>query len=173
MSRINYDLSLISAIVFDVDGVLSPLTISVDKDGIPMRMTNMRDGLAIKRASDLGIHMIVISGARASGIEHRLEAIGIPEVHMGIKDKHALMKDWMRRYGLQPQEVAYIGDDLPDIAPMKVCGLRVAPSDADPEIKRIANYISPVTGGHGVARDVIEQILRAKNQWCADGTTAL
>ncbi len=173
MSRINYDLTKIRAIAFDVDGVLSPLTIPVTPDGKPMRMTNMRDGLAIKRASDIGIPLIVISGARASGIETRLEAVGFKEIHMGVKDKVSLLLDWMNRHNLDPAQVAYAGDDLPDVAPMGVCGLRVAPADAVPEIKNIANYISPLDGGYGVARDLIEQILRAQNKWTDQGTIAL
>lgn len=173
MSRIPYDLTAIRGFAFDVDGVLSPLTIPVFPDGRPARMTNMRDGLAIKRACDLGFPVVVISGARATGIENRLEAIGIPEVHMSIHDKLSVLREWMTRHGLQPEEVAYTGDDLPDIAPMSICGLRIAPADAAPEVMEIANYISPVSGGHGVARDLIEQVLRAKRLWGTENTVSL
>lgn len=169
MSRINYDLKTIRAVVFDIDGVLSPLTIPVDSQGHPYRMTNLRDGLAMNRASKTGLYMAVISGARPSGIEKRISDLGVKDVFMHVGDKLTLLKNWMEEKGLTPEEVAYAGDDLPDIEPMKYCGLRVAPLDADEEIKAIANYISPLRGGEGVARDLIEQILRSKGLWIGPG----
>lgn len=74
----------------------------------------------------------------------------------------------MSEHGFNAAEVAYVGDDVPDFEPMRMVGLRVAPEDAAWDIKQIANYISPVNGGYGVARDLLEQILRAQGLWVLD-----
>lgn len=173
MSRIAYNLKKIRGVVFDVDGVLSPLTIPLDRDGHPLRMTNMRDGLAIHKAATSGYHLAVISGARASGVEKRLSDLGIQEVYMDVPDKTTLLRSWMERHQLTPDEVAYAGDDLPDIEPMSICGLRVAPLDAAHDVKMIANYISPCRGGEGVARDLLEQVLRAAGKWPSHGERSI
>ena len=170
MSRIDYDLTTIRAFAFDVDGVLSPLTIPVDHDGRPLRMTNLRDGLAMKLASDAGYKLVVISGARASGIERRLADLGVTDIYMGVANKAELLKQWMGENHISREQIAYAGDDLPDLQAMRMCGLRVAPLDAAVEIKQAANYISPYNGGEGVARDVIEQVLRATGKWNPQGS---
>lgn len=165
MSRINYDLTRIKAVAFDVDGVLSPTTVPLGANGLPNRMVNLKDGYAIELAAEKGIHLAVISGARESGIGKRLAGLGIDDVMMHVSDKRTALLDWMSRKGLKAEEVAFCGDDVPDYDAMLEVGLRVAPLDAAVDIKLIANYISPCNGGYGVARDLLEQILRANNLW--------
>lgn len=168
MSKIDYDLSLIRAVAFDVDGVLSPSTIPLAPDGLPMRMVNIKDGYAMQLAVKCGVSMAIITGADSPAIEVRYRALGIRDIYLKASHKVPLLKEWMRRNGLNREEVAYVGDDIPDLEAMKIVGLKVCPDDAAVDIRMIADYISPVKGGHGVARDLLEQILRARGMWMAD-----
>ncbi len=165
MSKINYDLSRIKALAFDIDGVLSPTTVPLGQNGLPNRMVNLKDGFAIVEGLRKGLKFVIISGARESGIGDRYRSLGIADVMMSVADKRAALQEWMTVHKIQPEEIAYAGDDVPDYEAMKVAGLRVAPRDACRDIKSVANYISPYDGGQGVARDIIEQIMRAQNLW--------
>lgn len=162
---IAYDLKKIKALVFDVDGVLSPSTVPLNSDGTPARMANVKDGFAMQLAIRHGIRIAIISGGVSATIERRFEIIGIKDVFMGISDKMPVLSQWIERQGLTPEEVAYAGDDLPDYPCMRYVGLSVAPADADMGIKQIATYISPYMGGHGVARELIEQVMKAQGLW--------
>lgn len=165
MSKINYDLSKIKAVAFDVDGVLSPSTIPLSPDGIPSRMVNIKDGYALQLAVKHDFLISIISGANDDAIAVRYGALGIKDIFLRASTKIDILKDWMSRYSLSPEEVAFVGDDIPDYECMKAVGLAVAPSDAAVEIKEIAQYISPVKGGYGVARDLLEEIMKSQNQW--------
>lgn len=169
MSRTDYDLTRIKAVVFDVDGVLSPSTIPLGDDGMPRRMVNIKDGYAMQLAVKKGVLLAIISGAKDESLRTRYGSLGISDVVLGAAVKLPVLKEWMDRHGLDPEEVAYVGDDIPDYEAMRHVGLPVAPADAAIEIRAIARYISPATGGHGVARDLIEQILKAKGLWMESG----
>ena len=168
MSRIDYDLTLIRGIAFDVDGVLSPSTIPMAPDGMPMLMVNIKDGYAMQLAVKCGIDMAIITGADANAIAVRYNALGIKDVYLKAAHKVPLLNDWMKRHGLKREEVAYVGDDIPDMEAMKIVGLKVCPDDAATDIRMMADYISPVKGGYGVARDLLEQVIRARGQWMSD-----
>ncbi len=172
MSKIDYDLSLIRAIAFDVDGVLSPSTIPMSEEGTPMRMVNVKDGYALKNAVKNGLKIAIISGASGEPLKKRFASLGIKDVYLEVAMKLDCFKQWMETNSLKPEEVAFVGDDVPDFECMKLAGLSVAPADAASDIKSIARYISPVAGGYGVGRDVIEELLRARGQWHAVGAKA-
>lgn len=165
MSAINYDLRRIRGVVFDVDGVLSPSTVPMDHAGMPMRMANIKDGYALQLAAKRGLKMAVITGCDSAAVKARFNALGIADVYLGSDRKLPVLEQWMLARGLSPEEVAYAGDDIPDLPAMRHVGLPVAPSDAAPEVKDAAAYISPVAGGHGVGRDLLEQILKARDMW--------
>lgn len=167
MSKTDYDLTLIRGVVFDVDGVLSPVCVPMDADGIPRRMANLRDGFAIQRAVKNGIKIGIISGANDTAIIGRFTMLGIPtqDIRLVTGPKLQQLVDWMQTHGLQPHEVAYVGDDIPDLQCLKTVGLPIAPSDAAPEAIAAARYVTTATGGHGVAREVLEQILKAVGAW--------
>lgn len=97
-----------------------------------------------------------------------MEKIGVSDFFAGKMDKLPVLKEWMEKNGLQPDEVAYAGDDVPDIAPMRYVGLPVTPADGSRDTKFIAKYITDATGGHGVAREIIEEIMRAQGIWPGD-----
>lgn len=168
MSAINYDLGLIRGVAFDVDGVLSPSTVPMDASGVPQRMVNIKDGYALQLAVKRGLHVAIITGADSEAVRVRYGALGITDVYTRASHKLPLLREWMERCGLQPEQVAYAGDDIPDYEAMTHVGLAVAPADAAVEIKRIATYISPVNGGYGVGRDLLEQVMRAHGTWMSD-----
>lgn len=165
MSRINYPLKVIRGVAFDVDGVLSPTLVPMNENGIPQRMANLKDGYAINLAVKAGLHIVIISGADTPGVRARMENLGITDLYMGRLDKLDCLREWMSNHGLTLEEVAYCGDDIPDLMPMKACGLSVAPRDAAPEIKSIAKHITSCDGGKGVARELLEEILKVRGQW--------
>lgn len=165
MSRIAYDLTKIKGIAFDVDGVLSPSTIPMDASGIPLRMVNIKDGYAIQLAVKCGLKIAIITGADTQAIDVRFRGLGVTDVFLKASEKAPLMAKWMADNGLDYDSVAYVGDDIPDLKAMDLAALAVAPRDAAPEVRDAALYISPADGGYGVARDVLEQILKAKKMW--------
>ncbi len=165
MSKINYDLTKIKGVVFDVDGVLSPCLVPLGDDGMPARMVNIRDGYALQLAVRKGLKIAIVSGATGEALEKRFRMLGIKDVHLQVGSKIDVLKRWMAGNGLTAEEVAYAGDDVPDRECIDLVGLSVAPADAAPDIQEIAVYVSPVSGGHGVGRDLLEEILRAQGQW--------
>jgi len=168
MSAINYDLTKIKAFVFDVDGVLSPSTIPMSPDGVPMRMANLKDGYAMQLAVKKGYKFAIITGADVPSIKGRFGVIGVRDIFLGAGEKLPILHKWMADNGLSPEEVVYCGDDIPDMPPMRAVGLSVAPRDAADEVKAISAYISHADGGYGVARDIIESVLRVQGQWLTD-----
>jgi 3-deoxy-D-manno-octulosonate 8-phosphate phosphatase (KDO 8-P phosphatase) len=169
MSSINYDLTKIKAFVFDVDGVLSREVVSLYPSGEPMRTISTKDGYAIHLAARKGFRMGIITTGRSEAVRLRFAALGIQHIYMHSMRKISDFKDFARETGLEYEEILYAGDDIPDYQTMLRAGLSVAPADAVPEIKEIADYISHRKGGEGVARDVIEQTLKAQGLWMCEG----
>ena len=165
MSSINYDLTRIKAFVFDVDGVLSREVIPLSPDGDPMRTVNIKDGYALQLAVKKGYHVAIITGAYTEAVRVRFSRLGITHIYLKSAIKIRDYQDFLSKTGVQPEEVMYAGDDIPDYEVMQLAGLPVAPADAAPEINQIAKYISSRKGGEGVARDVIEQTLKAQGHW--------
>lgn len=167
MSKINYNLQQIRGLAFDVDGVLSPAVVPLNEQGIPCRMANLRDGYAMVQAVKQGFHLAIISGADTLAVRKRFELIGIDpaDIYLGSLDKISALNEWMNRYGMHSENVAYVGDDIPDIEPMRNVGLPVCPADAAPDVIDVACYISSAKGGYGVARDLLEEIMKAQNCW--------
>jgi 3-deoxy-D-manno-octulosonate 8-phosphate phosphatase (KDO 8-P phosphatase) len=168
MSSINYDLTKIKAFVFDVDGVLSGESIPLHPNGDPMRTVSIKDGYAIQLAVKKGFHLGIITGGYTDAVRIRFARLGVEHIYMQSSMKINDFNDFMQKTGLSMEEVLYAGDDIPDYQVMSVAGLPVAPADAVPEIKQVARYISHCRGGEGVARDVIEQTLKAQGLWMCD-----
>lgn len=162
---INYDLKKITTVIFDVDGVLSNNTIPMDAAGQPMRTMNIKDGYAIQLAVKMGLNIAIITGGKDDAIQLRYEKLGVKDIFMGCAVKITTYEGLCNRLGISDEEVVYVGDDIPDYEIMKCVGCPCCPSDACPDIKEISTYISPAPGGSGCARDILEQILRAKGLW--------
>ncbi len=155
----------IKTFVFDVDGVLTDSTVLVLDDGQLARRMNIKDGFALQLAVKKGYDVIVISGAHNNAVVLRLNNLGITDVHMGVTNKAALLKEVLQLKGLQLSHSLFMGDDIPDYDVMQQVGLACCPADAVPEIKNISDYISPIAGGLGCVRDVIEKVLKLNNHW--------
>lgn len=165
---INYDLTKIKALVFDVDGVLSSGTISVNTKGELNRTASIKDGYALHLAIKLGLHVAIITGAFEDSILFRYKEIGVEDIYLGSSVKTIDLQHLLNKYNLSAEEVLYMGDDIPDYEVMQQVGLPCCPRDAAPEIRDISLYISHLDGGKGCARDVIEQVLKAQGKWMAN-----
>lgn len=168
MSNINYDLRKIKAFVFDVDGVLSPDSIPLFPTGEPLRIINTKDGYALHLAAKQGFHLGIITGGDSEAVRIRFESLGFQHVYLRAAYKMNEYNDFVKKTGLEPEEICYVGDDIPDYEVLQSVGLSVCPADAAYEIKGIVKYISHCKGGHGVARDIVEQVLKAQNKWMQD-----
>lgn len=168
MSSINFDLTKIKAFLFDVDGVLSREVIPLHPNGEPMRTISTKDGYAIQLAVKKGFQVGIITGGYTEAVRIRFDSLRVQHIYMKSTWKINDYNDFKAKTGLTDDVILYAGDDIPDHQVMERVALPVAPADAVPEIKEIARYISPKKGGEGVARDVIEQTLKAQGLWMCD-----
>ena len=151
--------------IFDVDGVFTNGNIIVLENGHLLRTMNIRDGYAVKIAIRHGYKIIIISGGKSSGVVQRLRNLGVTNIHIGVENKLEVYEELLEMLELDQDEILYMGDDIPDYEVMRKVGLPVCPSDAVPEIKKMVQYISPLKGGEGCVRDVIEKVLKLNAQW--------
>ena len=164
------NLKSVKAILFDVDGVMTDGSVIVAPDGGPLRIFNEKDGHGLRMAVMQGYIVGVITGGSAESVRIRLEAYGLkPEnVYMRVRNKLRAISSFCDTYGLAPEEVLYMGDDIPDAAAMRFAGVGVAPADAAPEALEAADIISPVPGGRGFVRWTVEQVMKAQGTWVFD-----
>lgn len=155
----------ITTFILDVDGVLTDSSVHVTSTGEMLRVMNIRDGYAMKAAVESGYHVCVISGGSNEGVRIRLENLGITEIYLGAPDKVKLFNEYIKAYNIKPEEVLYMGDDIPDYHVMQRVGLPTCPQDSAPEIKAISKYVSHKNGGRGAVRDVIEQVMKVQHKW--------
>jgi 3-deoxy-D-manno-octulosonate 8-phosphate phosphatase (KDO 8-P phosphatase) len=133
-----------------------------------LRKMHIRDGYALQLAVRKGYNLVVISGSSSDAVRSRLQKLGVEEVHMNVTDKKHLLDQFMKSNGLKPHQVLYMGDDIPDLEAMQVAGMPCCPFDAAPEVKAVAHYVSPVNGGYGCVRDVIEKVMKLNGDWQHD-----
>ncbi len=160
----------ITTFIFDYDGVMTTGEVLVDGNGIPLRSSDVKDGYALQLAVRLGYNVAVITGGYSVSIEKRMAMLGVKDVFVRSANKVEVMERYMKTNDLKPEQIMYMGDDLPDYPVMKIIGLPVCPADASPEIKDISLYISNRNGGRGAVRDIIEQVLKAQDKWMKDFT---
>lgn len=158
-------LNQITTFIFDVDGVLTDGNVMVHTDGQLLRTMNIKDGYALKTAVDNGFNVCIISGGTNEGVRQRLRGLGITDIYLGAHHKVDQLDEYMDVYNIKPENVLYMGDDIPDLPVMEMIGLPTCPQDAVPEIKAISKYVSNKKGGKGCVRDVIEQVLKVQGKW--------
>jgi 3-deoxy-D-manno-octulosonate 8-phosphate phosphatase (KDO 8-P phosphatase) len=158
----------ISTFVFDVDGVLTDGSLTVLPGGLMARKMNVKDGYALQLAVKRGYNVVIISGGKSEEVAERLYKLGVKEVYMQVIDKVSVLNNYLLTNNIQWNEALYMGDDIPDLNVMKKVGLSCCPADAVPEIKEISTYISPINGGFGCARDIIEKVLKLRGHWNDD-----
>lgn len=162
------ELVRVKALVFDVDGVLSRSVMSMASDGNPVRTVNVKDGYALQLAVKCGLRICVITGAKPEHIRRRYESLGIDDVYIASSVKIHDYEDFLGRHSLTDADVLAMGDDIPDFPILKRCAVPCCPADAAPEIKEICKYISPLDGGCGCVRDILERVLKARKMWMSD-----
>jgi len=155
----------ITTFVFDVDGVFTDGKIMITTDGEMLRTMNVQDGYAVKVAIQKGYNVCIISGGTNEGVRLRLKGLGVTDIHMGAHHKIDPFEEYLDIYNINPNNVLYMGDDIPDIPPMQIAGIACCPQNAVPEVKALSNYISHKHGGDGCVRDVIEQVLKVRGHW--------
>lgn len=165
MTNFKENLAGVKAFIFDIDGVLSLQTISLNAFGIPNRTVNLRDGYALQLAAKKGYPIGIISGSNSKEYQRRLKLLGITEIYLNSRSKLEHYNCFKKKFRLNDSGILFMGDDIPDYEVMKIAGVPVCPSDADSEIKQVASYISDKKGGEGCVRDVVEQVLRLHNNW--------
>jgi len=158
----------ITTFIFDVDGVLTDGSVFVTETGEQSRAFNIKDGYALQLAVKCGYNVCAISGSRSKTAIYRLNSLGITDVFIGAHVKINKFKDYLESKHILPNNVLYMGDDIPDLGVMKLAGLPVCPADAVEEIKAVSQYVSPFGGGKGCARDVIEKVLKVQDKWMSE-----
>ncbi|MEP7256378.1 MAG: 3-deoxy-D-manno-octulosonate 8-phosphate phosphatase [Ferruginibacter sp.] len=162
----------IKTFVFDVDGVLTDGTLLVLNDGQQARVMNIKDGYALQLAIKKGYRVVVISGGTSDAVKERLDKLGVKDCFLKVDNKKEKLIAYVQEHQLSWDEILFMGDDIPDYTSMQLTGLPCCPADAAPEIKQVSHYISPVEGGKGCARDVIEKVLKLNGHWDLDTTVA-
>ncbi len=165
MTNFKEDLRKVNAFVFDVDGVFSGSKVLLNSEGQLLRTMNIKDGYAVFYLMRKGYPVAIISGGDSDAVKLRFEKLGINDIYLRSSDKLRDFRHFCDKYALNPENVLYMGDDLPDFPVMEQVGFPVCPSDAVEEIKSISRYISDKPGGDGCVRDVIEQVLRLNGKW--------
>jgi 3-deoxy-D-manno-octulosonate 8-phosphate phosphatase (KDO 8-P phosphatase) len=155
----------INTFVFDVDGVLTDGSVLLLENGLQARQMNIKDGLGLQMAIKNGYKVVIISGAASTPVINRFRYLGIDEIHLGVSDKLYFLELFIEQNGLQWDKILYMGDDLPDVEVLQKVGLSCCPADAAVEVKQVSKYISPINGGFGCVRDVIEKVLKLNNHW--------
>lgn len=158
-------LNRITTFVFDVDGVLTDGTIIVFPGQEPVRAFNIKDGFAIQKAVKKGYRIAIITGGRSQAVKERLNGLGVTDVYLNASNKIEQLQEYMHLYDLKKDEMLYMGDDLPDLPVLMACGVATCPIDSAPEVKATADYVSPIKGGQGCVRDIIEQTMRVQGKW--------
>lgn len=157
--------SRIKLLAFDLDGVLTDGKLLVMPDGEWIRQMDIKDGYALQHAVKSGLHIAVITGSSSSAVGKRLNKLGVQDYFEYTSSKSTVLTSLCQKLNLQPEEVLFMGDDIPDLDAFKVAGCKVCPADAVQEVLAVADYISPFKGGHGCVRDVIEKVMRTKDLW--------
>lgn len=165
MKNFKEQLSNIRAFAFDCDGVFTDGKIIPIPGGEMLRGYNAKDGFAIALAVKRGYPIALITGGKGAMVKERFSMLGVEDIYMCCHNKLEALKDFMNKYNLTREEVVFMGDDTPDIEPMRYLAVSAAPQDAVSDVKSIASYISDKEGGRGCVRDLVEQVLKTQHQW--------
>ncbi|HET9396732.1 MAG TPA: HAD hydrolase family protein [Nitrospiraceae bacterium] len=148
----------------DVDGVLTDAGMYYSESGEELKKFNTRDGMGIKLLQRAGLITAIVTQERTKLVAWRGEKLMMPEVHQGVMDKLSLVREMAARHGLSMDEVAYIGDDINDLATLKAVGFSATPADGMPAVVEAVDYVCVKKGGEGAVREIIEMILKAQQK---------
>ena len=162
---LNARCAAIRLMLSDVDGVLTDGGITFDDRGVEIKTFNIRDGLGIKLWQVAGNEFGIVTGRASRALELRAGELGITILRQKIDDKWAAVREILANTKLAPENVCYLGDDLPDLPVIKNVGLGVAVADAAEEVRRAAAYVTSLPGGMGAVRETVEMILKSQRKW--------
>jgi 3-deoxy-D-manno-octulosonate 8-phosphate phosphatase (KDO 8-P phosphatase) len=165
MKTLHERCAAIELLVVDVDGVLTGGGIVYGTDGVELKQFHVRDGSGLKCWEQAGKRAALITGRRSAVVERRGLELGLAFILQGALEKLPALRRLLDETGLTPEQVCYVGDDLPDLPPLRHCGLAVAVADACAEVRADAHYITQAPGGRGAVREAIELILRSQGRW--------
>jgi 3-deoxy-D-manno-octulosonate 8-phosphate phosphatase (KDO 8-P phosphatase) len=168
MSNYKEKLLKVNTFIFDYDGVLSDGSVILTSDGDALRTANVKDGYAMQLAIKKNYRIAIISGGFSESMKRRFETLNIEDVFLGVDKKIEIYDQYLITHNLKNENILFMGDDIPDYEIMLKAGVPTCPADAVEEIKRVATYISHQSGGHGCARDIIEQVLKVQGKWMND-----
>lgn len=154
--------SKIKLLAFDVDGVMTTGEVTYDENGVEYKSFNVKDGHGLVRVQNAGFITAIITARNNGTVKHRAENLNITELYQGQKYKLPALEEIMKKYNLTYEQVAYMGDDLPDICILEKVSLKCCPNDAVDEVKNICNFISIKDGGRGAVRELTDFILDAQ-----------
>lgn len=153
---------MIKLIVCDVDGTLTDGKIYMSAQGEMMKAFNIKDGLALARLSRHGVTPVILTGRTSEITLRRCAELRITEIHQGVEDKATRLREIAAKFACQLSEIAYLGDDINDLASLKLCGVSACPADAVKPVRESCTYVSALRGGEGAARDIIEWLIEQK-----------
>ena len=157
----------IRLLVLDVDGVLTDGSIVYGSGGEELKAFNIKDGLGIKLLQRAGVQVAIITGRSSAMVERRARELGIEHIVQGRSDKRAALAELCARLGMQLDQCAYMGDDLPDLAAVEAAGVGLTVADAAAAVREAADWRSSLPGGRGAVREACEALLTARGQWDA------
>lgn len=157
----------LSWVLFDVDGVLTDGRLTYGPAGESRKVFDVRDGLGLKLLQRAGLKVGILSGRGGPALARRARELALDALLMGVDDKSAGLDGFLDGHGVGAEEVAYAGDDLPDLPVLRRCGLSFAPSDAAPEVRERVDCVLVARGGQGAARELAERLLKARGAWDA------
>ncbi len=174
MGNFKEDIAKTKAFILDVDGVMTDGGIMPIEGGMDfIRKYNAKDGYAIAYAVRRGYKVCVITGGHGNLLRSRMERLGVTKLYLNCMDKISAMQEFFAEYDVDPATTIYMGDDIPDLECMELVGIPVCPADACSEVIEASRYVSEFCGGRGAVRDIIEQTLRAQDEWAKDRTGVL
>jgi 3-deoxy-D-manno-octulosonate 8-phosphate phosphatase (KDO 8-P phosphatase) len=155
----------IRLLVLDVDGVLTDGRLYYGPSGEEIKAFHSRDGAGIRYLMEAGLDCALLSGRESEALRRRAADLGIARVVGAAGEKGAELGALIGSLGLEPGQVAYVGDDLPDLAAMRLAGWSACPADAVAEVRAAADLVASSPGGLGAVREIVEHLLRAQGRW--------
>lgn len=163
--ELKYAASKVKAVVFDVDGVLTDGSLTFDENGVEYKTFNAKDGQGIVMLTKTGFVTAIITARENGTVRHRFKNLGMTKLFEGCKNKIQALRELMEEFNLKPEEIAYMGDDLPDICVLKVVGFPCCPNDAVDEVQNYAKLKVSKNGGRGAVREMCDFILKSTGKY--------
>lgn len=159
--------SHVQLLLSDVDGVLTDGLVTIDNQGVESKQFHIRDGQGVRLWQHAGGQFGIVTGRSSQVVKLRAAELDIEILRQGVKDKWPVVQEICEQTGIPPQSVCYVGDDLPDLAPISQVGLGVAVADAAEEVRQAADFVTNATGGQGAIREIVELMLKNSSRWDA------